>query len=47
MIDDPDALKEALSHVRVANLPEDMRQERIDALLERLFVAMQYADVRA
>ena len=44
MVDDPDALKEAMFHMSLANLPADERQERVDELLDRLHVAMQHAD---
>lgn len=43
-MDDVTALDEAIWHLALANLPADMRQQRIDELLDRRLAAMQHAD---
>ena len=43
-VDDVTALDEAIWHLALANLPADMRQQRIDELLDRRLAAMQHAD---
>ena len=46
-MDDVTALDEAIWHLALANLPADMRQQRIDELLDRRLAAMQHADAHA
>ena len=43
-MDDLSSLDEALFHLALANLPADLRQQRIDELLDRRLAAM--ADAR-
>lgn len=43
-MDDVSSLDEAIWHLALANLPADMRQQRIDELLDRRLAAMQHAD---
>ena len=41
MADDLASLDEALFHLALANLPDDMRQQRIDDILDRRLALMR------